>query len=336
MIFVVGNSRSGTTMMGRILGRNSRIYTFGELHFFEHLVDSEDINNRSEISYEKSMSLLERLFTTCRDGFFETVIKGKYASESKALLDEIDSYDPLTIYYSFLKYETTLNNKDIPCEQTPRYLFLLSDILKAFPDCRVINMIRDPRDVLKSQKRKWKRRFLGAKNIPLSEALRAWANYHPLIISKLWVSCINEGDRFQSDYRVMSIQFEELLQNPSEILKEVASFLKVEFDEQMLQVPQVGSSAGVDAPERLGINQSIAHSWKDGGLSNVELGICEWVSLDTMKSKGYKPLTNGKFSIKYIPSIVYCFFKLFLTVPLNLLRARNFYKAVKRRLFVRK
>ena len=37
MIFVVGNSRSGTTMMGRILGQHPDVYTFGELHFFGQL-----------------------------------------------------------------------------------------------------------------------------------------------------------------------------------------------------------------------------------------------------------------------------------------------------------
>ncbi|WP_263786843.1 sulfotransferase [Salinibacter grassmerensis] len=35
--FVVGSSRSGTTMMGRILGRHPAVYTFHELHFFEQM-----------------------------------------------------------------------------------------------------------------------------------------------------------------------------------------------------------------------------------------------------------------------------------------------------------
>lgn len=36
-IFIVGNSRSGTTMMGRILGNHTDVFTFHELHFFEQL-----------------------------------------------------------------------------------------------------------------------------------------------------------------------------------------------------------------------------------------------------------------------------------------------------------
>lgn len=34
MLFVVGNSRSGTTMLGRILGRNTAVHKFPELHLF--------------------------------------------------------------------------------------------------------------------------------------------------------------------------------------------------------------------------------------------------------------------------------------------------------------
>ncbi|MGY8989337.1 MAG: sulfotransferase, partial [Flavobacteriales bacterium] len=39
-IFVVGNSRSGTTMMGRIIGKHSSVFTFKELHFFGQLWSS--------------------------------------------------------------------------------------------------------------------------------------------------------------------------------------------------------------------------------------------------------------------------------------------------------
>ena len=44
-------------------------------------------------------------------------------------------------------------------------------------------MIRDPRDVMLSQKNKWKRRFLGAKQIPLREVVRSYVNYNPILIS---------------------------------------------------------------------------------------------------------------------------------------------------------
>ena len=54
-------------------------------------------------------------------------------------------------------------------------------------------MVRDPRDVLLSQKNKWKRKFLGANDIPFFELLRARFNYHPYTISKMWKTAVNRG-----------------------------------------------------------------------------------------------------------------------------------------------
>ena len=36
-IFIVGSSRSGTTMMGRIINNNEDVFTFNELHFFSRI-----------------------------------------------------------------------------------------------------------------------------------------------------------------------------------------------------------------------------------------------------------------------------------------------------------
>ena len=49
LFFVVGYSRSGTTLMGQILGLNSEVFTFEEMHFFEQLWSQEDrLSNLSE------------------------------------------------------------------------------------------------------------------------------------------------------------------------------------------------------------------------------------------------------------------------------------------------
>ena len=57
-IFIVGSSRSGTTMMGRILANHKDIFTFKELHFFGTmwtLSDNQELTkkktNRSNVSF---------------------------------------------------------------------------------------------------------------------------------------------------------------------------------------------------------------------------------------------------------------------------------------------
>ena len=51
-IFIVGSSRSGTTMMGRVLGNHPSVFTFKELHFFGTLWtnNSELILNKKQLS----------------------------------------------------------------------------------------------------------------------------------------------------------------------------------------------------------------------------------------------------------------------------------------------
>ena len=41
-IFVIGSSRSGTTMTGRMLNKHHEIFTFNELHFYEQLWKQQD------------------------------------------------------------------------------------------------------------------------------------------------------------------------------------------------------------------------------------------------------------------------------------------------------
>ena len=42
IIFIVGNSRSGTTMMLRILNNHQQLMVLNELHFFEQLWSPQD------------------------------------------------------------------------------------------------------------------------------------------------------------------------------------------------------------------------------------------------------------------------------------------------------
>lgn len=95
IIFVVGNSRSGTTMMGRILGNHSKVHTFGELHFFEQEVDARTVRARPSWPRERLVALLERLPTSFREGFFQKVTPGRYGADIKRILASAEASDPV-------------------------------------------------------------------------------------------------------------------------------------------------------------------------------------------------------------------------------------------------
>jgi len=332
MIFIVGNSRSGTTMLGRIFGNHSKVYTFGELHFFENQIQAKDIYAPSVWGEKKCINLLTRLITTARDGFFQSPIPERYNSEITQILSEINSRDPISIYSAFLKYETKLNEKLIPCEQTPRYLFFSSEILNKFPKAKIINIVRDPRDVLLSQKHKWRRKFLGARNIPILESIRSWVNYHPYTISLLWLGALKKAEEMEAHPRFTTIRFEDLLSKPETTVRSLCSFTGLLFESEMLNVPQIGSSTGSDNPLLKGINSSNAGKWRSSSLSPTEISICQRVTNTQMRRMGYDLInTDSSLFLQTISKLTFIL-KSSLALILNLNRTKNLRETLLRRL----
>ncbi len=328
IIFVVGNSRSGTSMMAKILNNHPNIYTFEELHFFEELISSDELF--SVISFEKAKVLYANLLSLVYKGYLSKRKAQLYFSEAEKCLKELDQFTPASIYKHFLFYITKKNGKQIPCEQTPRNLFYLKEIFKIFPNAKVINMMRDPRDVLLSQKNKWRLRFIGYKNHPLSESIRSFVNYNPIIISKLWNSAIREYEQFKNDERLINIKFENLISNPEMTLKKICDFLEIKMHEKMLDIPVIGSSFK-NSVNKKGILKDVLMRWKKGGLTSAEIYICQKINADLMKKYDYEVL-----EISNVPfGLLFTLFGLIFRIPFifffNFKRYKNIKEAILKR-----
>lgn len=336
MIFVVGNSRSGTTMMGRILGNHPEVFTFGELHFFGQLWSPA---NTSKIDVDDSEKLAATLFCIQTEGYRTHGNPYRYLQQAKALCDNIQNYpiNPSELFSEFLIYETLRNNKTIPCDQTPRNVFYIDEILKQYPKAKIINMIRDPRDVLYSQKRKWKRRFLGGSDLPLKESLRDWINYHPITISRIWNTAVTAVDNHIHNNHVITIYFEKLLANPENTVRDICNFCEIHYCSSLLKVPQVGSSEDTDKPENLGINPNRVGNWNDANVSKSKLNSAEVYINQKLNCKLMEKHNYAYINIR--PNLFYLLVT-FLTFPIkiigafisNLDRIKNIRETLKRRL----
>ncbi len=287
MIFVVGNSRSGTTMLGRMLGRNSKVYKFPELHLFgpciSHGKEFDPLTEQECIkAFTWLLDVADRKLHATRD-------PKKYEVEAKELTRKHfhEGIHAWELYYHFVNYEVRRKGKEIPSEDLPGNIFKIDQILEIFPFAKIVHIVRDPRDVLLSQKNRHQRRKLGGGYVKRREMLRFWANYHPQLICRLWKNAVKAGCTPERE-KVLTVHFENLISSPEVTLRKICSHCTINFEEDMLNVPQVGSSMRKDEPGKSGIDSSRSGSWNKGGLNNAEIEICEEINGAMMERLGYK------------------------------------------------
>lgn len=331
IIFVVGNSRSGTTMMGRVLGRHSRVFTFNELHFFEQMwqprVPAEPV------AREQAVAWAARLLTIQRDGYYTQGDPRHYEAEAAQVVDATEGeLTPPAIFAGFVAHEAARAGKEVACDQTPRNLYYLHELLQLYPAARAVVVVRDPRDVMLSQKHRWRRRFLGASRTPLWNAVRTWAGYHPLTMAMLWRSGVRAGERFHEHPRVTLLRFEDLVRQPEQQVRTLCDRLGLQFEQAMLEVPRVGSSHKSDEPAKAGIDASAAERWKHGGLSRTERAVCERVAGEVMTRWGYE-LQGVRAGAPRMAAVSAAWVgKSALAFLMNVRRVRRLGQAVRRRL----
>ncbi len=331
VIFIVGNSRSGTTMMRRVLGNHPDIYMLEELHFFEQLWSTSDKTNA--ISKESAIQLASKLLFIQRDGYLSEMNTAKHRSDAEIIVEQINGpLYPHLILNGFLFFETQKHYKTIPCEKTPQDVFYIAEILELFPGAKVVNMVRDPRGVMLSQKRKWQRRKMGAGFMTKKEQRRLKINYHPITISKLWNSSIRAASKFIDHPKVHNMIFEGMVNESEKEIRSLCNFLEIDFKPEMLLIPQVGSSNEADKPDAFGIKTERAGNWEKGGLNKGEIYFCQKICGNFMQQYGYdvKKVTPNPLVVAYY----YISFpvKIMLALLFNLHRMKNIGEAIKRRL----
>ena len=204
----------------------------------------------------------------------------------------------------------------------------MEQISKTFSNAKFVNMVRDNRDVLLSQKNKWKRKFLGARKIPFFESLRSYMNYHPITTSIVWNSSLNItiGCKERTDFFIL--KFEEFLLSPDKKCKELCDFLGLNYQTEMLEVANIGSSNISDSKEKR-IDSTKINKWQEGGLSSAEIYLAQFFSQSIMKEFNYSQMNFflPPFKVLYF-SIIFPF-KLIFAFTLNLDRISNALKILK-------
>lgn len=287
-IFIVGASRSGTTLMQQILNKHSDVHiTPRETHYFDDLRVKMAGCEQQPLSPEE-IKLTEDYFLALthkrygegipEQGWMDRI---KLRTLAQKLGCGTDSY-----FEAFCQLSAQRDNKNIWGEKTPRHIFKLSEILTRYPKAKVICMVRHPGGVIASY-RDWR-------NVAASSQKNRITNsYNPTIISLMWKAAFNAAlqarDQFGTN-RVYIQRFEDLITAPESTLNALTSWLTLDYEPSMLEINLVNSSYS-DKPRpkssRVGFSQEPAYRWREK-LKPTEVATCQHICGSLLDKAGYE------------------------------------------------
>lgn len=299
-IFIVGPSRSGTTLLRAMLCHHSDVHITAETHWFDDLrLDLDLQKNLDEESRRRCedwfLALSHRPFGHQGDPEQGWMTRADMVAKVAARGGSADDY-----FSSFCQLDAERQGKSRWGEKTPRHAFRIDEILAAYPQAKVICMARDPRGVVASY-RDWKSqgghdfdRDPGHSKALEDEHKRTRSSYHILIATFMWSSAVNASlaaVRKHGKERVMLLRYEDLVLNAEQTNREVCAWLGMQPEPKMLDVPMVNSSFQ-QYDSAGGINRNPVEGWKNR-LSKAEIGVIQAACSKVMRASGYEKVDAG-------------------------------------------
>ena len=291
-LFVVGPSRSGTELTREMLNRHPSISIAPETHYFDDLRPRLG-GGSVRLSPSKRAEAVD-YFTSLR--IYSYGLAKLLGSSGSSPSFDLSGETGDELFADFCGANSASEPWALWGEKTPRHLFRAEEIIGAFPDAKVLLMMRDPRSVVASY-RDWQNGWLGFEGdgpaidaASATERHRIRASYSLAIIALLWRSAANEAIRLRQNLKPAQIRilhFESLIRTPEATLIDLCAWLGVPFHRDMLDVTVVNSSYA-NAAGRSGFDPSVAERWRSS-LSGNELGVIDLLTAAPARRFGYIP-----------------------------------------------
>lgn len=273
--FILSYPRSGSSLLRLMLNSHSQIGVPPECGMIQWWHDKyQNINE----DFFKSSDFIEFK----QDILSSKKIEGWGVTEhhfSQAMNDKPNSYGDF-----FSKFYRAYTSKQIVGDKNNYYIRYLDVLRKIYPKTKYIHICRDGRDVSCSLKE--------------ISRLDGDLRYKPDVpksiteIAKNWVSSVLEIESFlKSTSGGLQVSYEELVTTPVRTLKEICTYLELDFEEDMLKYylnnnePESTIVWKKKTLQKLDKNNLGRYKSE---LTKLELELFEDIALDTLRFYGYE------------------------------------------------
>jgi hypothetical protein len=275
-IFIVGDARSGTTMLRLMLNASPSVAVLSETwfatriwerrwafppveearHFFASLLDS----------FIALLGKIEHEFPVDMVAYRRAVLGGPL--HLNRMLSELGQAYALR------------EQKQRWGEKTPVHCEYVPILLEMFPKANFVHIVREPRDVIASQLR-----------------IGSLSSSDPLAIALRWRRIVREAIGFarsMPDHHLV-LRYEDLVAAPEVELRNLCSHLGIAYEASMLDfhkgfgdyAPRQDHMRKLNEP----LNATSIGRWRSD-LDNATLTLVEMILFDDMVSLGYVPATR--------------------------------------------
>jgi len=206
--FVVGLTRSGTTLLRMMLDAHPLLTIPPETHFVPDLIKAARAEKGTE-------GMLEAMTANRTWGDF-----GIGDDEMRERLAQVASGDAASAVRAFFEAYADIQGKPRWGDKTPAYMLSVQRIGRTLPESRFIHLIRDGRDVALSQRA----RAINEQPPPAEQAAR-------------WVKRIGKSREQASSLkgaRYVEARYEDLVRDPETTLRRICEFIDLPWDDAVL------------------------------------------------------------------------------------------------------
>ena len=275
--FIVGSSRSGSTLLRLMLAAHSRIAIPAETWYLAELVEefpSDRLLQESEIG--KAIAVMTNHYTWPDMGLDAAEVRCRVANLSGVRLRDL-----VEIVY---RWHLEVEGKSRWGDKTPPYIEIVPSLAAMFGDAKFIHLIRDGRDVAKSfQKHGWNGPWMHGYT-------REWLRAVELDMS-LSKTPLNE--------RILRVLYEDLVLHPEATLRKICTFIDERFEDRMLLWQGKANNAIPDRDKKFhsglsrDLNPSDVGRWKRE-MTSREIFVAEALIGTQLSHFGYERRYRSK------------------------------------------
>lgn len=222
IVFLVGCSRSGTTLLQSLLAAHPEVVSFPESKFFWYAVPLFEAKRlRFGIASRRLKPELKK--------FFQEIGYPEYRLGLPVLPATVGQYTRL--FFNLMDQITQSQGRKVFLEKTPEHLRYLDYIERLLPNAKIIHILRDGKDVIASlydlSKRYPNRWGLGY------DSLDTCIDY--------WIQSVEISRKYTQNQNHFIVRYDHLTSQPEYCLRELFRFIGLDFQESILyNYQQVG------------------------------------------------------------------------------------------------